>query len=406
MLMHKASDGPTVFKFRAGILACALACVTPAFASDFEREDKEYEPPVIASCSLYQGVLISADDDCLLIGGTVRYRGGLATDSEYLADYNAWVRATAVNGNANAVVRLSKPYGIWQYDGSIEFVPGRFTIDEAYVAYGGDSFVVGGQVTKSIANMADDQPLNYLGTFYAETDGLGWSYAEDRSMVALQAMGDLGNGWSAGVGIEDIDTVGLAVGVVNYSDEDNSGHLTIIGPDLKGNDSIAIHTGITLGSERGTARAAYARQSGGAWSTLVSGELSLTPVTLAGSVETGSSYGGASTMYWGFGASASLDLNQQVTASVGARWADEDVDVDATETWQYAFELAADLAETLRMVGEVGVHRTNKAVPINTISYAGAKLRWKPGGQTEMWTKYEINALGSYRLIFLAEKTF
>jgi len=37
---------------------------------------------------------------------------------------------------------------------------------------------------------------------------------------------------------------------------------------------------------------------------------------------------------------------------------------------------------------------------------ASAKLRWKPGGQTEMLGKYLVNSVGSYRVSFQAEKTF
>ncbi len=396
------------------------------------------------------GLTISSDTNCLQITGEVSYEfewgdyaggvypadydlpaGGFNIDADdddgdpdnaqdWTSDLDSWITFAGTSnsdfGPAKAVLTL-KYRDKWDVvnegdptingDSTGNYVEGdpgeaaSVVADEAYVSVG-DSTVIMAGIKGSIINDGDDEPFNFLGLYNSdEVDpGVEWGVDVDDGGHVIQAVSDLGNGVSVGAGLEDLAGNGTLVGTVGYAGETVSAHGTIIGNDILTADiaSWAYHAGFTANVQQFAFRAALAGDDTGYWNALASGEANFDMFTLAASVEA------ADDNYLGFGGSAGANVTDGVAINIGARWADNNTDVDDDEIWQAAIQVVADVTETITVTGELGLHgRTDGS---DEVTYGEAELAWAPGGGFESTVGAELNSEGAYKFSYTASKSF
>ncbi|WP_423068370.1 hypothetical protein [Devosia sp. CN2-171] len=397
------------------------------------------------------GLTISSDTNCLQITGEVKYNftWGDYNDEDLVVDtpadggvgffggdgyndfkskFDAYIKfvATADSdfGPAKAVLKLrEKNYklatGGYYYDtNSSSYYEGFLTsqgsgntglyFDEAYVSIGDSTVIMAGK-KGSIMNKADDEPLNWLGLFNSEDvdTGVSWGpYVElpDGGHV-IQVTSDLGNGVSVSAGLENLDgsshdwdlsneddRPGTAVGVIAYSGEGISAHLTgAIGGILDGDiDNWGVHAGFTgtFDNFKVVLAGAYGHNEyydDDYWNVLASASATFDIFTIAASFEA-VDYSDSDDTDFGAGASITAAVAEGVTLNVGGRWfhyADGDVD-----NFQVAASVSAAVTESITLTGEVGYVDGD----YDSLFYGSAKLAWAPGGGYTSSIKGTVNS--------------
>lgn len=426
----------------------AAGLSTAAFAAD--PADVLTSLDVCDSLGL-SGLTISSDTNCLQITGGVEYEfkwgnyelgvllvqtsenGGTGTESfnipndggvapldlDWSSKLKSWIKfvATAESdfGPAKAVIKiLDKKYSIVVNEGVPTAGSGTTAavFDEAYVSVGDSTVLMAGK-KGTIMNFGDDVPLNFLGLFNSENvdKGVKWSnplannYLGDGG-VAIQVVSDLGNGVSVGAGLENInDTVaaeaGTAVGVISYAGDGIAAHLTVAaGGVLDGTiEYWGYHAGFTGTFDIVTVVAALAGDSSGYWNGLASVSATFDMFTLAISGEAANTTSGTD---YGFGASASAAVTDEITINLGGRWY-RDATAPGNDAYQVATSLVADVTETVSLTGEVGVYASTV---LPAVYYGSAQVAWAPGGGFTSSLKGEAYSNGAYKATFKAAKTF
>ena len=464
------------------------------------------------------GLTISSDTNCLQISGAVDYRlryGNFRNNANVGNTYDgavdpfvddtfpgtdfgtdwdsrarAWVRLVATAdsdfGPAAAVVRIrqvdewrvrNEGYGtagglpVGDYGG--DHTNGA-VIDEAYVSIGDSTVIMAGlkqrQAAGSIANIGDDSPYSFL--FMSDKiDGGGVLIdADDNRLggVSIQIVSDLGNGVSAGIGLENIGNIagagsvggpanpvndwssletqraaanlaGTLVGVLQYAGDGVTAHITGLGYGvLDGNiDSFAIHAGATgtfdifrvrgaLGYDSDFKNSASAVQ--GIITGLASVEAGFDMFRLALSGEfahfnnTARGGSGVNETDFGIGGRITADVTEGVAINFDASWFRDGFNArtgGSTDTLRLQAEIAADVTETIRLTAAVGGYfgsgvfaadsqpgRANNFLDIDNLYYGRAGLAWNPGGGFASSANLEVNSEGGWRTEFNASKSF
>jgi hypothetical protein len=277
-------------------------------------------------------------------------------------------------------------------------------MDEAYVSIG-DSTVISAGKKGSIMNKGDDEPLNWLGLFNAENvdNGVGWMADIGDGGHVIQIETDLGNGLSAKVGLENLnggasDQTGTAVGVLAYSGDGLSAHITVAADGLLAGEiqDWGVHAGFAGTFDNFKVVAAGAFDSTDYWNVLASASATFDMFTIAGSVEAASDGD-----YLGAGGSITAAVTEGVTLNVGGRWASYNSD----ESYEVAASVAASVTENLTLTGTVG-YVSSEDSSTDTF-YGSAKLAWAPGGDAfTSSVKGTITSDGGYKLESEFKKTF
>lgn len=394
------------------------------------------------------GLTISSDTNCLQITGEVKYKFtwgdyqdaaiiptaagdlglGVAGDglNDWQSRFDAWIKfvATADSdfGPAKAVLKLKQvqnrkvtdelpdgfvpatdlnadgdtlDFGEAQVDGGIG---GSDTdgvvLDEAYVSIGDTTVIMAGK-KGSIMKKGDDEPLNWLGLFNSEKvdTGVNWGpFASDQGIPdgghVIQVVSDLGNGFSVGAGLENLDgtnlfgQAGTAVGVVSYAGEGISAHVTLAAAGVLDGDVDAwgAHAGFagTFDNFKVVLAGAFGHSEDFAydyWNVLGSASATFDMFTIAASFEAADD--GVNGTDFGAGASVSAAVTDGVTLNLGARWYHNDF--LGSDSYQVAASVAAAVTETITVTGEIG-YINDDYPPVWEAFYGSAKLAWAPGG--------------------------
>ncbi|CDP50740.1 hypothetical protein [Devosia sp. DBB001] len=430
-----------------------------------------------------------ADDgsnDFAVKGSTINPITGATESVDYDSKVEAWIRVLAAAdsdfGQAKAIIGLRQVERYRQRDGgytatdsaTIADANGLFGVglnsdstagielNEAYVSVGDTTVLMAGLRKKgkdgSIANIDDDTPFNYVGLFGSTATDAGVLFKNGAPFLgglSIQAVSDLGNGVSVGVGLENIDNrdgnslippaplatanvnavqrnimngnyAGTLVGVVNYAGESVTAHLTggAIGV-LDGHiDSWFAHTGATATFDNFKLRAAlaYLRDNtnnldASFWHGMVSGQATFDMFTLALSGEFKSTeVAGVKSDGYGFGGSIGAQVTETVSLNLGGRYFHTNnalfAGVDQS-MWQVEAQIVAALTETLKATGSVGVYGGDvvqaSLLPISgndTAYYGSIGLDWAPGGDFTASVKGLATSEGAYKATFKAAKTF
>jgi hypothetical protein len=447
------------------------------------------------------GLTISSDTNCLQISGSVDYRlrfgdfrasndvattydgtvdpfandsvvaGGVVRDLDWDSRVRAYLKAVGTAssdfGPAQAVIGL-RQVDEWRvqnegYSSLVGGLPGAVAggdhtngiqLEEAYVRVGDTTVLLAGMrkhgADGSVANVGDDSPFSYL--FISDKiDGGGVLVdGDDRRLggTSIQIQSDLGNGVSAGLGLENIDSngdafgvgglavpgadsnlatgrvngawAGTLVGVLQYAGENVSAHITGLAYGILDGDvnAYAIHAGATGTFDMFKIRGAIAYDSnfkGLGYSVvhgLVSGEASfdMFKIALSGEVanfnsQTDYSFGGKITAQVADGVSLNLD----------ATWFRDAINAKAagaaTDTVRIQAEIAAAVTETITITAAVGSYfgsgvYNDAAVHVDNLYYGRVGVAWVPGGGFKSGLTLEANSEGGYRTEFTASKSF
>lgn len=334
---------------------------------------------------------------------------------------NTFATVTGLSGGATGTVTYATQSGVVSYASSSIWsatyggsTTDGVVLDEAYVSIGDSTVIMAGK-KGSIMNKSDDAPLNWLGLFNSgDIDaGVAWtkSLIGDGGHV-IQITTDLGNGLSASAGLENLDgstadQAGTAVGVLAYSGDGLSAHVTVAADGVLSGEikDWGVHAGFAGTFDNFKVVAAGAFDSTEYWNVLASASATFDMFTIAASVEAAdNSFNGVSTGaddYWGAGASIQAAVTDTVTLNVGGRWAHE---TDGDDVYQVAASVAAAVTDTLTVTGEVGyVSESNSS---SDLFYGSGKLAWAPGGQYTSSVKGTVTSEGGYKIESEFKKTF
>jgi hypothetical protein len=323
---------------------------------------------------------------------------------------------------------------------------GTVLFDRAYVSVGDTTVLTAGK-TGSIENKDDDAPLNWLGLFNSDNvdQGVLWSVNTSAGGTgfpdvqdgghSIQISSSLGNGITIKGALEDLqDTnatrAGNVTGVISYAGDNLTAHLTVLEQGiLDGHgDATAYHAGFTGTFDKFKIVAAIAGDSTGYWNGLASASATFDMFKLAASVEgthnsdsttVGTATRGINGL--GFGGSASMTVSDGITINLGGRYFDTDTASADNEAYQVAASLVANVTETIKLTGEVGVYGSdaadfttngiaglggNAAGTYGTVYYGAAQVDWAPGGGFTSSLKGEAYSNGAYKATFKAAKDF
>jgi hypothetical protein len=379
------------------------------------------------------GLTISSDDNCLVITGGVTYEfnwgdyndsaaadadiayGGVSWSfgdgtTNWDDNIEAWVQFAATSntdfGKATAVIKLMA-------DGASD---DHVEIDEAYVSIG-DTTVITAGVTGSIFNLDDDEPLDWLGGFIAESVDSGVGYGPEFDSVGgngvIQITHDLGNGFSISGALEELDNNnsnfdGTAIGTVAYSGDGISAHVSLAATDIF-NDSIDTgfvgHAGFAgeFDNFKVVLAGAFADENyvteygfgtDAYWNVLASASATFDMFTIAASVEA------TSEDEWGVSGSVGAEVTEGVSLNLGARYLEEDS--SGNDIWQVSAGVTADVTETLEATAEVGYVDDDWA----DLFYGSAGLTWTPGGDYEASITGTVNSEDAYKIETSFSKEF
>ncbi len=398
------------------------------------------------------GLTISSDTNCLQITGEVKWKfeygnndgvmnniaaghdsvkvnsanwaGTVDKNMDWLSEVDAYLKfvgtADSDFGPASATLKFD-------YDNDYTVVNEAITkastdklrLEEAYVSVGDSTVIMAGQ-KGSIFKNGDDVGLTWLELYNSEgvdhgVDTPVTDLLDGGPSASLQVVSDLGNGVSVGAGLENLNGAlttastaedGVFVGYVAYAGDGISAHVSVAGGGfLDGTiEDWGMHAGITGEFDAVKFVAAFAADDNGYWNALASASYTFDMFTLAAGVEAVRT--AAAVNQWGASVSGSAEVVDGITINAGFRWFDEDSSVANTESWQAAAALVAAVTETVTITGELGVHGTNKAVPVQTVPYGSVELAWVPGGDFTSSVKGEINSVGAYKVTYKAAKSF
>ncbi|MDC9824128.1 hypothetical protein PRN20_10295 [Devosia sp. ZB163] len=396
------------------------------------------------------GLTISSDTNCLQITGEVKYKftwgdyvdldGDFFTvdtgagvydviggdgENDWESRFDAWVKVVATAnsdfGPAKAVLKL-KEVDRTAASADIAIQGGGsdtsgVILDEAYVSIGDSTVIMAGK-KGSIMKKGDDEPLNWLGLFNSEKvdvgvswgpfDGTGDDDGLDDGGHVIQVVSDLGNGFSIGAGLEDLngantlgsDLAGTAVGVISYSGEGISAHITAAAAGvLDGEiDAWGVHAGFTgtfdnfkvvLAGAYGHADDVFGVGNDyDYWNVLASASATFDIFTIAGSVEAVNGYGDTVPPFpsddtdYGAGASISAAIADGVILNLGGRWYQQNIwhpGID-NNAYQVAASVSAAVTESITVTGEIGY--LNDEVEPEDVFYGSGKLAWAPGANS------------------------
>jgi hypothetical protein len=442
------------------------------------------------------GLTISSDTNCLQISGSVDYRlrfgnyrnagdvatvygdeandpfiddavvvGGVTRDLDWDTRVRAYLKAVGTAssdfGPAQAVIGL-REVDEWRvrnegYSSLVGGLPGAVAggdhtngiqLEEAYVRVGDTTVLLAGMrkhgADGSVANVGDDSPFSFL--FISDkVDGGGVLVdGDDRRLGghSIQIQSDLGNGLSAGLGLENIDTsngsgdqntlnarqgagaAGTLVGVLQYAGETVSAHITglafgVLDGDV---DSFAVHAGATGTFDIFKIRAAAGYESNYKFlnyhvlHALVSGEATfdMFKVALSGEVANFNA-GGVDQTDYSFGGKITAQVADGVSLNFDASWFRDARNAKAafaaTDTVRIQAEIAAAVTETITITAAIGSYFGSGVyndVPahVDALYYGRVGVAWVPGGDFKSGLTLEANSEGGYRTEFTASKSF
>jgi len=449
------------------------------------------------------GLTISSDTNCLQISGSVDYRlrfgnygasnapansfdgdvdpfaanevlvGGEVRDLDWDTRVRAYLKAVAASstdfGTAKAIIGL-RQVDEWRvrnegYSGlpagavaPAAFATGDNTnglqLEEAYVSVGDSTVLMAGLRKRgaagSVANVGDDSPFSYL--FISDTiDGAGVLIdADDRRLGghSIQVSTDLGNGLSASVGLENIDTAsgkandgnattfrngangaGTLIGVLQYGGDTVSAHITGLAYGiLDGNvDAYAVHAGATGTFDMFKVRAAVGYDSNFKFlnyrvlNALASVEASFDMFKVALSGEVANfNQGGVEQTDYTIGGRVTAQITDGVSINFDAAWFRDAVNARAagaqTDTTRLQAEIAAGVTETVTLTAALGGYFgsgvyapdrvTGVVAHVDNLYFGKAGVKWAPGTGFEAAANVEVNNQGGYRTEFTAKKSF
>jgi hypothetical protein len=363
------------------------------------------------------GLTVSSDDNCLVITGGVTFEydwgnyepgfvlntfartgntitiiddaGGLDSN----ADVDAWLQfvATADSdfGPASATIKLISE----DNTGTADWTVG---IDQAWVSIGDTTQLMAGY-KKSIFNVGDDGPLNYLGLFNASdvNTGVGFASSVATGGDVIQVVSNLGNGISVGGGLEALGTPAGAlslVGVLNYAGDGVTAHVS--SAYATGTGLWNIHAGFTGAWDPIKVVGAVAADSTGWWNALGSVSATFDMFTLAASGEA------TSAGEWGAGGSVGATVTDGVTINLGGRYFQGVAD----STGQVEAGISAAVTETITLTAAAGYYTSTIGGGVSAF-YGKAGLAWAPGGGFTASTDLTVNSIGGYKAVFKAAKT-
>lgn len=369
--------------------------VSGEFYYEFHWGDYKGDLPVLGSG--YSGTIDWTDDD------------GAATDWDSWIDAYLKAVGTAPTdiGPAKAVIQIYH-YDYAEAQNGILVPDVATTIDQAYVSIGDTTVLTAGLVDTSIFNEDDDTAFGWLPSFISdETDGVAFdggtgTYGYEGHVIQL--LSNLGNGFSAGIALEDIEVDGSVIGVVSYAGDQVTAHLSVLaGQVLDGTfDDLAMHAGVTATFDAFKLRGALAANNSGWWNALASAEATLDMFTLAATVDA------TSARELGLVGSAEAKLNEQFTVKLAARYLDADTTVIDDEGAEVRGRIEYALAESLTLGAEVGHLWTGAAAPsgVQGITDGLLELTWTPGADFEATTAVSANSIGAYKFTFAASRTY
>ncbi|MEO6395393.1 MAG: hypothetical protein ABIO40_05740 [Devosia sp.] len=379
------------------------------------------------------GLMISSDNNCLVITGEVKYEynwgdylvgappGAVKLPIWGLFDFdNSTYGVNAADGT-NDSASLLDWWLQFTATGSSSFGPTKATIkledssnmtngvkvSQAFVSIGDTTMLIAG-MTDSIFNNKDDEPLNFLGLFNSDlidkgvgahsTDG----FSGGRVMIetgghVIQVVHDLGNGLSIAGGLENLNNlVGdfTGVGVLAYKSDTISAHISVAAdhnePSPSPFDDWVVHSGFTGTFDTVKVVGAAAVNSDGFWNVLGSASVGWDMITLAVSGE-------ATNFERGFGASIAAAVTDGVSISVGGRVFQD----GGGQLAQVAGQIVASVTDEVKLTGEVGAISSTFAP---TVGYAKGMVEWAPGGGFTASIAGEVNNYGAYKATFKAAK--
>ncbi|MDB5506463.1 MAG: outer membrane protein [Devosia sp.] len=297
--------------------------------------------------------------------------------------------------------------------------------DEAYVSIGDSTIIMAGKKS-SIKIDGDDEPFNWLGLFNSSKVDAGVGFNRDNVEIktgghVIQVVSDLGNGISAGIGLENINDsnttrAGTAVGYLSYAGEGITAHVTgFAGGVLDGDvEEYAVHAGFTGSFDMFRIRAAAAFSHDvptevSYYNALASAEATLDIFKIAISGEVVGSSDDSAKSGYGVGASAGVTVTDGVAINIGGRYFNNTTGGSDIGGYQAAIQLVASVTETLTLTGEAGIYGRSMddgVVLDDNVFYGSAELAWAPGGGFTSSIKGEANSLAAYRLTFKAAKSF
>lgn len=418
------------------------------------------------------GLTISSDTNCLQITGEVKYEfqwgdyagtqfvpsaaliggnfnipnnnGTAPTELDWYSRVDAYLKfvgtADSDFGPASATITFGYDddyFVVNETVAALSAPAGQFsntlTIDEAFVSVGDSTMLMAG-LKGSIANMGDDKELTWISLYNSDlvagpgTHGGVETGFLDRADTGpshvIQVVSDLGNGFSAGIGLENLNGVnnevavyggtptaddGTLVGTVAYAGDTITAHGTVVaGGFLDGTIEVfGFHGGVTATVDMFKFVAALAADSRGEWNALASASATFDIFTLAIAIEGDSGPEGipGAADQWGFAASGTAAVTDTVTINLGGRWTDTNINVANNEYYQLAAALVFAATESITLTGEVGYHGTT--VPGNTdVFYGSAEVAWAPGGDFTTSLKGEVGSNGGYSINYKAKKSF
>jgi len=398
------------------------------------------------------GLTISSDTNCLQITGEVKYKftwgdykdfEGIIDGTVFTVDtgagvydviggddaydwqsrFDAWVKVVATAnsdfGPAKAVLKLKEvdnreTIADTEVSGTGGSDTSGVVLDEAYVSIGDSTVIMAGK-KGSIMKKGDDEPLNWLGLFNSEKVdvGVNWGPFSDNGDTGsdglgdgghvIQVVSDLGNGFSIGAGLEKLDGenllggAGVAVGVISYSGEGISAHITAAAAGVLDGEIEAwgIHSGFTgtFDNFKVVLAGAYGHADDllglgvdyDYWNVLASASATFDIFTIAGSVEavnTHSFVSGDDETDVGAGASISAAVADGVILNLGGRWYQQNIwhpGVD-NNAYQVAASVGAAVTESITVTGEIGYLADE--VEDEDVFYGSGKLAWAPGANS------------------------
>ncbi|MBJ3785391.1 hypothetical protein [Devosia sediminis] len=396
------------------------------------------------------GLTISSSDNCLQISGKVTYEfnygdyagnawlvnshigtlgildnnGTGSLTQDWSSDVDSWLKfvgtASSDFGPASATIKLKNESKTVVVNEVVTSAASNLVeIDEAFVSIGDTTTIMAGK-KGSIANVGDDEPLNWLALFNSEIvdKGVGSVYGGKADGHAIQIVSDLGNGVKVKAGLEALEKTaadaGNLIGVIEYAGEGIKAHVTAGANGILDGDVNAwwVHAGFdgTFDAFRIVGAGAYGALANGdnSWNVLASAQAKFDMFTIALSGEAlGGQVGGvARPGQVGVGGSVGATVTEGVTINVGARWFDENTSTSNNETYQVAAELAYAVSETITVKGEVGYFHTSEVVAEPHDVYGKATLEWKPGGGFESTLAAQAHSTGAYKVTFKAAKEF
>lgn len=219
--------------------------------------DDIYRPPELPDCA------------CLHYWGELDWSGSYYEGTPR-ATYDArlGIVSAAPTDTGTAVVGLTLA-DLSGYSWTLGETTQSVVFDEAYVMFGGDTWLVSAGRQHTIANLFDDTALTLqpLGSSVTEQSGIGYRLSQEVGGNSVQLFGRQG-GFSGGVAIEAIgspqflpfawdstERSGSAVGVMNFVSDSVVAHVTAIATDVLQGEVGGIATHSALYADYGSVRA-------------------------------------------------------------------------------------------------------------------------------------------------------